>query len=283
MLRRLLKEELMGKISRAVELGAVCEVRLRAGKPVTVMTAEKRHVVDYRAQKDDIDFAVGVASGFSIYAVNDTLIKGFLHFSGGIRLGITGEGVTDGETLTTVKHISSLVLRIPHEIKGSADAFFHKILSGGQIKSTLVVSPPGAGKTTLLREMARKASDAGIDTLILDERFELSGAVEGVPTMDVGANTDVVSGVPKIIAYENTIRSMNPRLIITDELFSAREVTMALDTMRAGVACFASVHAEGTAALSESEVFRPLLKAFTCIITLTGRPKPGTVKEIKVC
>lgn len=253
------------------------EVRMRLGKPCVLTVSGVRVPTEYVVTRADIEYAVGVASGFSVYAVNDTLVKGFLHYGRGIRIGIVGEGVTDGERLVTIKNPSALLLRIPQEVKGAAAAVAPFL---SVPKNVLVVSPVGAGKTTLLRDMARITSDKGVNTLVIDERYELSGAIDGIPTLDVGANSDVISGVSKSVAYENCIRAMSPELIVTDELFSLSDVEIVTDCVRSGVFVFASIHAADTESLKHSK-FAGLLDVFHLVVTLTKKPRVGTVAEIR--
>ena len=61
--------------------------------------------------------------------------------------------------------------------------------------STLILGPPGSGKTTLLRECVRSLSDGGSRVGLVDERGELAACRLGVPLLDVGAQTDVLTEI----------------------------------------------------------------------------------------
>ncbi len=282
MFTKLLKRSLLVAIERECNLEDLLEIRFRVSRPVVIQTLRRKSAVSYsdgifyRASKEDIDFAISVASEHSVYAVNDDLIKGFLHFKGGIRIGACGEGVVEKGDVLTLKHINFLVMRLPHEVKGCADGVLAKLRGRDEI-NTLVISPPGCGKTTMLREMSRLFS-AKRNTLIIDERFELASSVDGMPSFDVG-DCDVISGVSKCIAYENTIRAMSPQLIVTDELFRESEVAAVCDIVRSGVKVFASVHANSLLAIKNSAVFSPLLEIFDCFVLLGDSPI-GTVENI---
>jgi stage III sporulation protein AA len=279
----LLKKGLYALIAREYDPKTVTEIRLRTGRPVVVQTIYKRGIVHlasglpYKAEQDDIAHALAVASNHSIYAVNDDLVRGFLHFSGGIRLGACGEGVSERGDMLALKSISSLMLRLPHEVKGCADAVFSRLLAA-DAKTALIISPPGCGKTTMLRELARLFSYR-LNTLIIDERLELAACVGGAATLDTG-ECDVISGVDKTVAYENTIRAMSPELIVTDELFREREVAAVLDIIRSGVGVLASVHAKNLDALKKSAVFAPLVDTFECFVTLGNNPV-GKILDIE--
>lgn len=284
-LKTLLPDELYFCLNRA-KPEKITEIRLRAGKPAVVYDKNKPFKLlnaggtsAYISSKDDLNYILGKASGHSMYAINDSLIKGYLSFDGGIRIGVCGEGVTDGSNLTALKNISSMTVRIPHQIFGCADGVIERITSDG-FRNTLIISPPCGGKTTMLREIARLTSNGGKNVLIIDERNELSAPLNGVPALDVGVNTDVICGVPKLIAYENTIRAMNPDVIITDEIYTAAEAESLLQAVRSGVKVAASMHADSAEKLKNGG-FGNLLKAIDLIITLSKTPAAGTVKEIE--
>lgn len=283
MFETLLRKGLLTAITREHDLSKLTEIRLRVGRPVVVETVNKRDIVYLgsglacKATEADIDYVLAIASGHSVYAVNDDLVRGFLHFEGGVRIGACGDGVVEKGDVLALKSIKYLILRLPHEVKGCADKVFEK-LKKEKAKSALIISPPACGKTTMLRELARLYS-AECNTLIIDERFELAASMDGIATLDVG-DCDVVSGVSKTVAYENTIRAMSPELIVTDELFRESEVKAILDIVRSGVGVLASVHAANINAITHSAVFAPLIQAFDCFVVL-GKNPIGTILEIR--
>jgi Uncharacterized protein conserved in bacteria len=260
-----------------------CEIRIRVGKPVTVFDGVRFSKLiesgkPLIASVCDIEHVLGVASGWSRYAIDDDLARGFVRYDGGIRIGASGEGVTKNGGLTTLKKISSLVIRVPQEVKGCADGVIDKVLKDG-FNNTLIISPPAGGKTTMLREIARLASNGGLNTTVIDERFELAASVNGSPTLDVGINTDVLSGVPKTLAYENAVRSLNPDVIVTDEVYSADEVQSITRAVRAGVKIAASLHADNEQILEE-EVFKPLSKIVEVIVVLCKKNRAGEIAKV---
>ena len=97
-----------------------------------------------------------------------------------------------------------------------------------------------------------------------------------MPTLDVG-DADVVSGVSKLTAYENTIRAMSPEVIVTDELFRESEADAVCDIVRSGVKVFASLHGDGAAG---SAVFGKLADVMELFVVLSPLPRVGTVKEV---
>ena len=253
-LKTLLKKSVYDRIAASGKNPeALFEVRLRIGKPLVVTDKFGAHVADgYRASAEDIEYTLGVASGHSVYAVSDQLIRGYIPYTGGVRIGVAGEGVSDGGRLSALKNISSLNIRIPHEVRGCADEIRY-IIKGG-LKNILILSPPGAGKTTLLRELTRLYSDKAYNILLIDERREIAAVSCGASALDVGEFTDIVSGADKSSVYENVIRSMRPDMIVTDELFGEKEAESIRDIIRSGVKVMATVHARELKGLEGSSL-----------------------------
>lgn len=277
----LIEGRMAGAIADCAVVSEIIEIRMRIGRPLVVLTVRERIVVSdfgmpYIVSRADLERVLNVASDFSVYSVNDEIVKGYIP-CGYVRLGVAGEGVVEAGRLLTVKNINFIVIRVPHQIKNVADAIAARVVDGG-LKNTLIISPPAAGKTTMLRELARLASRK-YNTLIIDERYELAFCDKGVPQLDVG-DADVVSGIQKGVAYENCIRSMNPDLIVTDELFKRTEVEAVADIVRSGVRVFASVHGESLEAVEQSAVFCDLVKCFDVFVVLAKQPRVGSIKEI---
>lgn len=255
------------KVLRAYDEKRVTEIRLRKGRPLLIFEGGRRVYPQtdggkYIVTGEDIERVLGVATDFSVYAVQDQLTRGYL-VKNGVRIGVSGFGVVEQGKIITIKDINGLVLRVPHEIKGCATKILPEIYDGSRLLSTLIISPPGAGKTTLLRDMARLVSKS-VNTLVIDERLEIAGLEN---SLDVG-ESEVMSGVEKRIAYEFGIRSMAPDLIVTDEIFSRADVESVTDVKRAGVAIFASIHGESLKSIKESKVFQELTGVFDRFITL---------------
>ncbi|MBR2970566.1 MAG: Flp pilus assembly complex ATPase component TadA [Clostridia bacterium] len=180
------------------------------------------------------------ASGHSIYAVNEQIKSGFLCLSGGIRIGVCGEVVLG----KTIKNFTSLNIRFPHEVVGCAGGIIGLIARERGCYNTLIVSAPGIGKTTLLRDLARQLSNRGSNVLIADERYEIAAYNDG-KSLDVGKNTDVISGTSKDFAFSQGIRYMRPDIIAVDEITSNDDVKAVCRACSSGVSVIATIHASG--------------------------------------
>ena len=276
-------------IAESVKPENLIEIRLRVGKRLLLLTssAVSPRVYPrfaggaYIVTKEDIDGIIARATNMSPYSVSDEMIKGYVPYKS-LRIGVGGEGVSDGGKLLNLKNVSYLTIRIPHQIKRAADAVIDSVCPKGadgainEVLNTLIISPPAGGKTTILRELARIIS-AKKNVVVIDERYELACVCDGVPALDVG-ECDVVSGVPKAIAYENCIRAMNPDVIVTDELFRTADVAAICDVLRSGVRVIASVHGDSVETLSGSEAYADLIKKFDLAVVLSKTPV-GQIKE----
>lgn len=268
MLSRLLSERLYNELFAGGDIPFLTEIRLRTDKPLSY--AERgvyKKMQDVVVGKDDIAYTLGIASRHSMYAVNDTLSKGYLTCGQGYRIGVCGEGVIKNGSLFTVKNINSLCIRVPHEVKGCCAQIAPML---DKVGNTLIVSPPGLGKTTMLRECVRLLSDKGHNILVLDERGEIAPISDGTCCVDIGDSFDIASGIPKIDAYRYLVRSMRPDIIATDEIFGRAEVEAVTDIARCGVKVIATVHADGIEDIFKSEEYKGLGRLIDCYVVLKG-------------
>ena len=136
--------------------------------------------------------------------------------------------------------------------------------------NTLIISKPGYGKTTLLRYMIKSLSDREYNVLVLDERGELGGAVDGKLTIDLGHCSDVAVGIPKIKAYSSQVRSMRPDVIATDEIFGEKEISCILDCIRCGVKVVATLHSDELSKVKNSPTYSRLLNDFRYVVSIIG-------------
>lgn len=272
-LKRLLRDELYWKLEK---FGDICEVRVRRDKNLVVYTLGERFELDYICRQEDIDYILRVATSRSLYAVEDSVRQGFISFDGGIRIGIVGEAVLDDGKLRSIKNINSLVIRIAKSVQTLPLEVLPMIEN---FDNTLIISPPYLGKTTMLRELTRRISNNGNDVLVIDERNELSATTNGVQSLDLGANSDVIVGVPKKDCYEGAVRTMAPDVIVTDEIFGTLEVDCLVDTVRSGVKIMATAHGNDIDKFLSSPSYSPLKNVVANYLLLGD--SVGKVKEVR--
>ena len=236
------------------------EFRLRAGRRATLLIGgTETPISSVPVDTSDIDSVIERATNASVHTAQSSIAKGFINCSGGIRIGLCGTGIIDKDKVTGMRGISSLAIRIPHEIRGCGQAAIDKV-KADTVGSVLILSPPGYGKTTFLRECIRQLSDSGKRVSVADERGELAAVHRGVPQFDLGKASDIMSDVPKAQAVMMLLRAMNPQIIAMDEVSSPEDVEAAETASGCGVRLIATAHAADKSELYRRPVYRRLLE-----------------------
>lgn len=280
LLSKLLPLSIYNELYKVCNFNELSEIRLRVGKPVyySLIGRYQKLGGEMFVSSDEIGEILSRATKSSLYAYNTNIVDGYITYDGGIRIGITGEGVMKGGSLCAVKNITSLCIRIPHYIE-IHDRRIDNIIKN--FRNTLIISKPGYGKTTLLRYMIRRLSEEGYNVLVLDERGELSGISDGKQTINLGDCTDVALGIPKISAYASQVRSMRPDIIATDEIFGEKEIECIADCVRCGVKIIATVHSDDPANLKRSRVYSKLLDNIGYVVSIVGIGNIDKVIDIR--
>ena len=152
---KILPSSVSGVISSRLDRARVYELRLRADRPVVINYGGRYYFLTPSGLSDSADGAVVLGSDdvhavvvrateFSLYAVNNKLVRGYITISGGVRLGVCGDVVTGSGEARTIKDFTSVNIRIPHEIKGCA-RLAASYIRDTEMRSALIVAPPGAG------------------------------------------------------------------------------------------------------------------------------------------
>lgn len=241
-----------------LDIDKLYEIRLREGFGILVVFDNRKYYLSkngltiydnlaLKCQDGFIKETIDNLTEFSVYAYNDKLKKGYITSKEGIRIGVAGECVYDNE-LITIKNVSSLNIRIPHEINGCSDGVYEYIIDNLDVCNTLIISPPFCGKTTILKDLARKLNKYHNNSiLIIDERGEFS-SVSGV-------NIDKIKFCSKEYAFNFGLRSLSPEIVITDELSGENDWFFVKNAVNSGVKVIASCHAKDVDELKSKSFF----------------------------
>jgi stage III sporulation protein AA len=284
------------------KLLALEEIRLRADKPLLLQSSSNEWFIgkdgsltkDYYGafvvKQDDIMISVELMSENSIYAYQEEIRNGYITIKGGHRVGLSGRVIADRVNVKSMKDISGLNIRISNQIPGCSRKVIKYIIKGNNdIYNTLIISPPQCGKTTILRDIAKNLSDGmpelgfkGIKVGIVDERSELAACLRGIPQNDVGIRTDVLDSCPKRVGMPMLIRSMSPKVVITDEIGDDGDREAVHSVLNAGVKIVTSAHGYNVSELkSRREVLKMMEdKVFERYVVLGNSNGPGTLVEV---
>lgn len=227
----------------ALDLDALCEIRLRANRPAQFRLRDLMIQGSYTPTPQDIALIGEALCEHALYARYDETRRGFVTLRGGHRMGLCGRVLWEKDEALALCDIASLAIRIAREVRGAAAPLMKRVKTLQTLPSVLILGGPGTGKTTLLRDYVRMVSQNGVTVGLNDERGELAACQNGVPQLDVGVSTDVLDGCQKAYGIRWLIRSMSPVMIATDELAGMEDAMAILDARASGIRVAATVHA----------------------------------------
>ncbi len=238
------------------------EIRLREGKPVSLtcdrifyisenaeasITVPKKPLI---ANSEDLYELLTRLTGHSVYTRAEELREGFVSMKNGHRAGVCGRFQSG-----YFRDISSVNIRIARQLPGAAKSLYNKVGKG-----ILIAGAPGSGKTTVLRDLVRHLSDSGRRISLIDTRGELAAASGGRATLDVGINTDVISGGNKAKGAEIALRTLFPEYIAFDEIGNSEELELVSESFFSGIGIITTAHASSIEELLSRSVTSKLLE-----------------------
>ena len=270
-----------------VDLNDIQEIKIRIGKPIMVLSDKGEVIVRELSEEADIREMLEYISNYSLYAYEEEMRQGFITIEGGHRIGLCGQTIIENGQIKNLRYISSINIRIAHEVLGCSDEVIPYLIENGNILHTLIISPPRCGKTTLLRDIIRQISDGnawvrGVTVGVVDERSEIGGCYKGVPQNQLGIRTDILDGCPKAEGMLMLIRSMGPEVIAVDEIGTKEDVHAIDYAMHCGCKMIATVHGKSLDEIREKPELGRLVKdhRFERYIVLGNKRGVGSVEGI---
>ena len=294
-------EQVLGILAKSVRkiiqedtggLDGVQEIRLRTGQPVRIVRRNREKILPSAVNphiitKEEVRETMDYISHFSLYAYENELRQGFLTVEGGHRVGVAGKVIMENEKVKNIQYISSVNIRISHEVIGCADSLLPYITRNKQVCHTLIISPPGCGKTTLIRDLIRQISDGnqyvkGCSVGVVDERSELGGCYLGIAQNHLGSRTDILDCCPKAEGMIMLIRSMAPQVIAVDEIGTSEDIHAVEYAMQCGCKLIASVHGLDMDEAKKKPVLGELIRRrmFERYVVLGNGEHPGEIRGI---
>lgn len=293
MLESYLPANIVNALKRYENLIELNEIRIRVNKPVIVIAKNKKYylgekgfttvenaiVLDYMGLQE----IVYKMCDNSVYSVNDYIKEGYITLKNGVRVGLAGEVVYENNKVLTIKNFQSINIRIPHFIEGCSAVALDYILDN-KFLNTLVLSPPGAGKTTFIRDVIFQLYKQGLsyNVLVTDERNEIMSITNAESDFNLGSFCDVFTNCTKEFAIKYGIRSMNPDIIVCDELDLDKDLQTIIDATNCGVNMLCTLHCDNINQLKVKKNFEKVFnnKVFDRYIFLSNKLGPGTLSTI---
>ena len=280
-------------LNSGIEIKDIQEIKIRTGKPLMVLCNKGEILLRetsggiYVVTDVDLREMLEYISNYSLYAYEDEMRQGFITIEGGHRIGLCGQTIIEHGQIKNLRYISSINVRIAHEIKGCADRILPHLIKEDNILHTLVISPPRCGKTTLLRDIIRQISDGttlvkGHTVGVVDERSEIGGCYRGVPQNQLGMRTDILDGCPKSEGMLMLIRSMGSEVVAVDEIGTKEDIHAIDYAMHCGCKMIATVHGKSLDEIRDKPILGELVKnrRFERYIVLGNKRGVGSVVGI---
>ena len=237
------------------EYPVVNEIRIKKNSYIYLILNSSIVKTQIYVSKKDVEQTIYSLCGGSIYAHIDTIKDGYISVGKGVRAGICGTAVLEEKSITSIKDISSVNIRLPQKIHNASSYVFNIIEKSNFNSSILIYSPPGVGKTSILRDLILKFSCTSLRFSVIDSRQEII-----TPYLE-NINCDAYVSYPKGRAIELATRTMTPEYIICDEISSEDEADAIIKASHTGVKLIATTHASSFEEVINKRILSPLIES----------------------
>lgn len=221
------------------------ELRLRVNAPPELVLSSENRRLSGVVSREELNYCVNAASRYSPWSASSAAY-GYITAPGGHRVGLCGDAVYKDNQVAGIRTVRSVCIRIARDFPGIGKkaAKCHG--------SILILGAPGWGKTTLLRDLCRQIGERE-QIAVVDERGELFPQDHFE-----GKGMDVLTGCPKGVGIDMTMRTMGPTCIAVDEITAPSDAQALIQAANCGVRLLATAHGTSVADYRCRSIYRPL-------------------------